>query len=245
MKKIRTLFISDVHLGTKKCQAEKLLEVFRKYEFENLVIVGDFIDLTSLKRKFYWNESHSTVIQKILRLSRKGVNVSYILGNHDHYLRGLIKESNINIGDIEISDEMFYTTIKGETIYICHGDQFDGFIRLHPFLYMVGDFAYELSFKINTIYNKIRSAFGLEYWSLSKFLKSKVKDAISFVNDFKRLSIMKLEEVECDSIMIGHIHTPAIEKMEGKGYYNTGDMVESCSYIIEDFDGNIKLLYCL
>jgi UDP-2,3-diacylglucosamine pyrophosphatase LpxH len=245
MKKIRTLFISDVHLGTKKCQAEKLLEVFRKYEFENLVIVGDFIDLTSLKRKFYWNESHSTVIQKILRLSRKGVNVSYILGNHDHYLRGLIKESNINIGDIEISDEMFYTTIKGETIYICHGDQFDGFIRLHPFLYMVGDFAYELSFKINTIYNKIRSAFGLEYWSLSKFLKSKVKDAISFVNDFKRLSIMKLEEVECDSIMIGHIHTPAIEKMEDKGYYNTGDFCESCSYIIEDFDGNIKLLYCL
>jgi UDP-2,3-diacylglucosamine pyrophosphatase LpxH len=241
MKKIRTLFISDVHLGTKKCQAEKLLEVFRKYEFENLVIVGDFIDLTSLKRKFYWNESHSTVIQKILRLSRKGVKVSYILGNHDHYLRGLIKESNINIGDIEISDEMFYTTINGETIYICHGDQFDGFIRLHPFLYMVGDFAYELSFKINTIYNKIRSAFGLEYWSLSKFLKSKVKDAISFVNDFKRLSIMKLEEVECDSIMIGHIHTPAIEKMEGKGYYNTGDFCESCSYIIEDLKGKIIL----
>lgn len=241
MKKIRTLFISDVHLGTKKCQAEKLLEVFRKYEFENLVIVGDFIDLTSLKRKFYWNESHSTVIQKILRLSRKGVKVSYILGNHDHYLRGLIKESNINIGDIEISDEMFYTTINGETIYICHGDQFDGFIRLHPFLYMVGDFAYELSFKINTIYNKIRSAFGLEYWSLSKFLKSKVKDAISFVNDFKRLSIMKLEEVECDSIMIGHIHTPAIEKMEGKVYYNTGDFCESCSYIIEDLKGKIIL----
>jgi UDP-2,3-diacylglucosamine pyrophosphatase LpxH len=245
MEKIRTLFISDVHLGTKKCQAEKLLEVFRIYEFEHLVIVGDFIDLTSLKRKFYWKESHSTVIQKILRLSRKGVKVNYILGNHDHYLRGLIKESNLNIGDIEISDDIFYTTKKGETIYICHGDQFDGFIRLHPFLYMIGDFAYELSFKINTIYNKIRSVFGLEYWSLSKFLKSKVKDAISFVNDFKMLSLMKLEEVECDSIMIGHIHTPAIEDLEEKKYYNTGDMVESCSYIIEDLDGNLKLLYCL
>lgn len=241
MEKIRTLFISDIHLGTKKCQAEKLLEVFKNYEFEQLVIVGDFIDLTSLKRKFYWNESHSTVIQKILRFSRKGVKVNYILGNHDYYLRGLIKESNLNVGDIEISDNLFYMTTKGESIYICHGDQFDGFVRLHPFLYMIGDFAYELSFKINTIYNKIRSLFGLEYWSLSKFLKSKVKDAVSFINDFKRLSLMKLEETECDSIMIGHIHTPAIEKMEEKNYYNTGDFCESCSYIIEDLDGNIIL----
>jgi UDP-2,3-diacylglucosamine pyrophosphatase LpxH len=245
MEKIKTLFISDIHLGTKKCQAEKLLEVFKNYEFEQLVIVGDFIDLTSLKRKFYWTESHSTVIQKILRFSRKGVKVNYILGNHDHYLRGLIKESNLNIGDIEISDEMFYITTKGESIYICHGDQFDGFIRLHPFLYMIGDFAYELSFKINTIYNKIRKIFGLEYWSLSKFLKSTVKDAVSFINDFQRLSIMKLEDIGCDSIMIGHIHTPAIEKLGEKTYYNTGDMVESCSYIIEDLEGNLKLLYCL
>lgn len=243
MEKIKTLFISDIHLGTKKCQAEKLLEVFKNYEFEQLVIVGDFIDLTSLKRKFYWNESHSTVIQKILRFSRKGVKVNYILGNHDYYLRGLIKESNLNVGDIEISDELFYMTTKGESIYICHGDQFDGFVRLHPFLYMIGDFAYELSFKINTIYNKIRSVFGLEYWSLSKFLKSKVKDAVSFINDFQRLSVMKLEEIGCDSIMIGHIHTPAIEKLKEKNYYNTGDFCESCSYIIEDLEGNIILNY--
>lgn len=243
MEKIKTLFISDIHLGTKKCQAEKLLEVFKNYEFEQLVIVGDFIDLTSLKRKFYWNESHSTVIQKILRFSRKGVKVNYILGNHDYYLRGLIKESNLNVGDIEISDELFYMTTKGESIYICHGDQFDGFVRLHPFLYMIGDFAYELSFKINNIYNKIRSVFGLEYWSLSKFLKSKVKDAVSFINDFQRLSVMKLEEIGCDSIMIGHIHTPAIEKLKEKNYYNTGDFCESCSYIIEDLEGNIILNY--
>jgi UDP-2,3-diacylglucosamine pyrophosphatase LpxH len=106
---------------------------------------------------------------------------------------------------------------------------------------MIGDFAYELSFKINTIYNKIRSTFGLDYWSLSKFLKSKVKDAISFVNDFKLLSLMKLKEVNCDAIMIGHIHTPAIEKIENKNYYNTGDFCESCSYIIEDLEGNIIL----
>lgn len=243
MEKIRTLFISDVHLGTKKCQADKLLEVFKIYEFEQIIIIGDFIDLTSLKRKFYWTEDHSTVIQKILKLSRRGVKINYILGNHDYYLRGLIKDSNINIGDIEISDELFYQTINGESIYICHGDQFDGFIRLHPFLYMIGDFAYEFSFKINTLYNKIRRFFGLEYWSLSKFLKSKVKDAISYINDFKLLSFKKLKEIGSDSIMIGHIHTPTIEKIEDKNYYNTGDFCESCSYIIEDLDGKIILKF--
>ena len=238
--KIRTLFISDVHLGSSKSQADKLLEVLKNYEYENLIIVGDFIDLTSLKKKFYWNQDHSTVIQKILRSSRKGVKVTYILGNHDYYLRGLIKEEDMNIGDITLCDEMYYETLKGEKIYICHGDQFDGFIRLHPFLYILGDWAYELSFKINKIYNFIRKSFGMEYWSLSAYLKSKVKNAISFVNDFKILSIKKLEEVGCDSIMIGHIHTPAIEER----YYNCGDFCESCSYLIETLDGDIELLYC-
>jgi UDP-2,3-diacylglucosamine pyrophosphatase LpxH len=241
VEKIKTLFISDVHLGTKKSQADKLLEVLKKYEFDQLIIVGDFVDLTSLKRKFYWKESHSTIIQKVLRMSRKGVTVNYILGNHDHYLRELIKEGNISLGDIEISDDLYYTTTKGEKIYICHGDQFDGFVRLHPFLYMLGDWAYELSFKINTIYNKIRKIFGLEYWSLSKFLKSKVKDAVSFINDFKYLSMKKIEDNNCDSIMIGHIHTPAIEDINGKRYYNTGDFCESCSYLIENMNGEIEL----
>jgi UDP-2,3-diacylglucosamine pyrophosphatase LpxH len=189
MQKIRTLFISDVHLGTKKSQVDKLLDVLKDYEFENLIIVGDFIDLTALKKKFYWNSDHSTVIQKVLRFSRKGVNVIYLLGNHDHFLRGLIKDENINIGDITICDEMYYETSKGEKIYICHGDQFDGFIRLHPFLYVLGDWAYEFSFKINKAYNWLRKIVGLQYWSLSQYLKYKVKNAITFINDFKILSL--------------------------------------------------------
>lgn len=240
--KIKTLFISDVHLGTKKCQADKLLEVIKNYEFEKLIIVGDFIDLTSLKRKFYWHPDHSTVIQKVLRLSRKGVSVTYILGNHDFYLRELIKEDNINIGDVLLCDELYYETLKGEKIYICHGDQFDGFIRLHPFLYVLGDWAYEFSFKINKTYNWFRRIFGLEYWSLSQYLKSKVKNAIAFINDFKILSLKKLDEVNCDSIMIGHIHTPAIEKIGDRSYYNTGDYCESCSFLYEDLNGEIKLV---
>ena len=240
--KIRTLFISDIHLGNHKSQPHKLLEVLKNYEYDNLVIVGDFIDLTSLKKKFYWNADHSTVVQKILRSSRKGVDVTYILGNHDFYLRELIKEDNINIGDILLCDEMYYETLKGEKIYICHGDQFDGFIRLHPFLYVLGDWAYEFSFKINKTYNWFRRIFGLEYWSLSQYLKSKVKNAITFINDFKILSLKKLDEVNCDSIMIGHIHTPAIEKIGDKIYYNTGDFCESCSFLYEDLNGEIKLV---
>ena len=240
--KVKTLFVSDIHLGNHKSQPEKLLEVLRDYEYENLVIVGDFIDLTSLKKKFYWNANHSTVIQKVLRASRKGVKVTYILGNHDFYLRGLIKDENINIGDITICDEMYYETSKGEKIYICHGDQFDGFIRLHPFLYVLGDWAYEFSFKINKAYNWLRKIVGLQYWSLSQYLKYKVKNAITFINDFKILSLRKLDEVDCDSIMIGHIHTPAIEKIGEKTYYNTGDFCETCSYLYEDLDGDIKLV---
>lgn len=240
--KVRTLFISDVHLGTSKSNTDKLLKVLKDYEFENLFIIGDFIDLTSLKRKFYWKPDHSTVIQKILRASRKGTNVIYILGNHDYFLRGLIDDENIKLGDILICDEYYYETLKGEKIYIIHGDQFDGFIRLHPFLYVLGDWAYEMSFKINKFYNSIRRKFGLDYWSLSQYLKSKVKNAILFVNDFKKLSIKKLEEVNCDSIMIGHIHTPAIEKIENKNYYNTGDFCESCSFLYEDYNGDIKLV---
>jgi len=240
--KVKTLFISDIHLGNHKSQAGKLLEVLKDIECENLVIVGDFIDLTSLKKKFYWNADHSTVIQKVLRASRKGVKVTYILGNHDFYLRGLIKDENINIGDITICDEMYYETSKGEKIYICHGDQFDGFIRLHPFLYVLGDWAYEFSFKINKAYNWFRKLVGLEYWSLSQYLKYKVKNAITFINDFKFLSLKKLDEVDCDSIMIGHIHTPAIEKIGEKTYYNTGDFCETCSYLYEDLEGNIKLV---
>ena len=243
MKKVRTLFISDVHLGTKKCQADKLLEVFKNLEFENLVIVGDFIDLTALKRRFFWKEDHSTVIQKVLRMSRKGIKVTYIIGNHDYYLRGLIKENNINIGDIELCDEKYYWTKKDEIIYICHGDKFDGFIRLHPFLYLIGDMAYEWSFKINKVYNWFRKLFGLQYWSLSKFLKSRVKDAISFINDFKKLAMIQIDETSCNSIMIGHIHTPAIEKIEEKFYYNTGDFCESCSYLVETLEGDIELHY--
>lgn len=241
--KIRTLFISDVHLGNRKSNAAALLEVFKKYEFENLVIIGDFIDLTSLKRGFYWNVDHSTVIQKVLKYSRKGVSVTYIIGNHDWYLRELIREGSINIGNIVLLNDSVWTTSKGEKIWICHGDQFDGFVRLNPVLYRIGDLAYEISFTINRLYNKLRRIFKLNEWSLSQYLKKSVKNVISFINDFKIISTRKAREMGCESIMMGHIHTAAHENVDEINYYNTGDFCESNSYIIETLSGEIILKF--
>lgn len=239
MNKIKTLFISDTHLGNPNSQVEKLLKILKEYEFENLFILGDFIDMTYMKRKFFWNQDHSTVIQKVLRFSRKDVQVVYILGNHDYYIRSVIDEEDIHFGKILICNDYIYTTLKGEKIYLVHGDCFDGFVRISPWLYWLGDVSYELSITINKIYNWIRRLFKMEYWSFSAYMKSRVKSAIKFLSEYKKISEATIEEKGCDSIMIGHTHTPEI--VEGK-YYNTGDWVESCSYIIEDLEGNIKLI---
>lgn len=241
MEKIKTLFISDLHLGNPNAQADKVLELFKKYEFANLFIVGDFIDMTYMKRKkFNWNKDFSTVIQKVLRYSRKGVTVIYLVGNHDFYVRSLIEDGNIQIGDILVCDEYIYTTKLGEKIYITHGDCFDGFVRVHPLIYWLGDTAYEFSILINKVYNYFRRLFGFEYWSLSAYLKTKVKNVVKFLGEYKKLSDNLVKEKGCDSILIGHTHTP--ELVKGK-LYNSGDFVESCSYIIEKLDGDMELLY--
>ena len=242
MIQIESLFISDTHLGNPNSQTDKILEVFKKYEFKKLFIVGDFIDMTYMKRKkMSWQKDCSTVIQKVLRYSRKNIEVIYIVGNHDFYIRSLMENGGINIGDIKVCDEFIYTTNNKERIYITHGDCFDGFIRTHPFLYWIGDKSYELSIKINRIYNFFRKTFGFEYWSLSAYLKNRVKNVIKFLSEYRKISEIKIKEVGCDSILIGHTHSPEI--VNGK-YYNTGDFCESCSYIIENLNGELELKFC-
>lgn len=238
--KIKSLFISDTHLGNPNCQADKILDVFKMYEFDNLFIVGDFIDMTYLKRKFYWNQSHSTVIQKVLRYSRKGVNIVYLIGNHDFYIRNLIEEGDIKIGEILICDEYIYDSVSGEKILITHGDCFDGFVRVNPLLYWLGDKSYELSIKINKVYNFFRKIFGLSYWSLSAYLKTKVKNVIKFLSEYHKMAERKVSEKNCDSILMGHTHSPEIIPRK---HYNTGDFVESNSYIIETLEGKIELKF--
>jgi UDP-2,3-diacylglucosamine pyrophosphatase LpxH len=238
--KIKTLFISDVHLGNPNSQSDKLLKIFKKYEFENLFILGDFIDMTYLKRKYFWSKDHSTVIQKVLKFSKKGVKTVYLIGNHDYFIRSIIEEEDIKFGDILICNEFIYQSNCGEKIYMTHGDCFDGFVRISPWLYWLGDVSYELSIKINKIYNWFRRLFKLEYWSFSAYMKTKVKNAVKFLSEYKKISESKVKEMGCDSIMMGHTHNPEI--ISGK-YYNTGDFCESCSYIIEHLDGTIELKF--
>lgn len=241
MKKVKSLFISDIHLGSRNSQASKLLEVLKEWEFENLFIIGDFIDMTSMKRNFYWDSTHSQVIQKILKMNRKGVKVVYIIGNHDFYLRSLIEDGNLSFGDIILCDEYVYKSLTGEKIYLTHGDYFDGFVRTHPFLYWLGDKSYSISIQINKVYNLFRGLFGLDYWSLSKYLKSKVKSVIKFLTKYKKVSLDVVKNEGCDSIMMGHTHSPEINLGV---YYNTGDFCESCSFIVEKMNGEIELKFC-
>jgi UDP-2,3-diacylglucosamine pyrophosphatase LpxH len=237
--KVRSLFISDVHLGSQKSQPSKLLEVFKTFDFDNLFILGDFLDLTSMKRGVHWTQDHSLVIQKVLRLSRKGVKVVYILGNHDFYLRGLIEDGNITLGDITICDDYVWTTAAGQKLYLTHGDYFDGFVRVNRFLYTLGDISYELSMRINRVYNKLRGLLGMEYWSLSAYLKSKVKNVVGFLTQYRALAARVVADKGCALIVMGHIHTPEVSD----GYVNTGDFCESCSYVVENLDGSIELKF--
>lgn len=239
--KIESLFISDIHLGNPNSQADKLLEVFKKYDFNNLFIVGDFIDMTYMKRKnFFWRKNDFKVIQRVLKLSRKKVNVIYVVGNHDNYVRYLLDDGNIDFGGINICNEYIYKTLNDKRLFITHGDEFDGFIRIHPIIYWLGDNAYELTIKINKIYNWFRKLFGLDYWSLATYLKRSVKKGVSFLAQYEKLSEMKLIEKDCDAILMGHTHTPMIKDDK---FYNTGDFVESCTYIIENLNGNLELKY--
>jgi UDP-2,3-diacylglucosamine pyrophosphatase LpxH len=158
----------------------------------------------------------------------------------DFYVRSVIEEENINFGDILICNEYIYQTINKELIYITHGDCFDGFVRIHPFLYWLGDKSYELSITINKAYNWFRKIFGYDYWSLSAYLKTKVKNVVKFLTEYQKMSEEKVKQMNCDSIMIGHTHSPEIINNK---YYNTGDFRESLLYIIEDLDGNIELKF--
>ena len=238
--KIKTLFISDVHLGNPNSQPKKLLRVFEEYEFENLFILGDFIDLTYMKRNSSkWNNNHFKVIQKIIKYSKQGINITYLIGNHDIFIKDVLNNGELDLGNIKICEVVKYNTTKGRKILLVHGDCFDGFIKIHPFLYRLGDSSYELSIKLNKVLNWFREKLGLPYWSLSGYLKTKVKNVTMFLNQYEKLAKDLIKNNDCESLMMGHTHCPTIEE----NYYNTGDFCESCSYMIERLDGDINLLY--
>lgn len=231
--KVRSLFISDCHLGNDYSSSKEVLELLKNVECEFLFIVGDFIDGWSLKRNFNWKDENNTILQKILRLSRKGTQVFYVWGNHDDFLE---KYDNIDLGNnIHILRETSHVTLKNEKILIIHGDQFDGFISKNKWLQKIGSVLYDYSLYINRFFRIFK-------FSFSKFLKNKAKEAVKYISNYEITVANYCEKNEYDSVICGHIHKPEIKKINNVTYYNCGDWIEHNTYIIEDIEGNIKLL---
>lgn len=227
---IDTLYLSDVHLGSKGCNAKEVLKTLKNYNAKTLVLVGDFIDGWLLQRRMYWPQSHNNVIQYVLKLSKKGTKVIYITGNHDEFLRSYSGEQ---FGDIEIVDEY----IEG-SIWTTHGDLYDGIVKLH-WLGKLGGRGYELSIMLDRWIKRM----GFRV-SLSKWLKSKVKEAVKFVTNFENALAKEALERECDTVLCGHIHTPSDKIIEnGVRYLNCGDWIENNSYIVKTLEGQFELRY--
>ena len=227
---IDTLYLSDVHLGSKGCNAKEVLKTLKNYNAKNLVLVGDFIDGWLLQRRMYWPQSHNNVIQYVLKLSKKGTKVIYITGNHDEFLRSYSGEQ---FGDIEIVDEY----IEG-SIWTTHGDLYDGIVKLH-WLGKLGGRGYELSIMLD----RWIKSMGFRV-SLSKWLKSKVKEAVKFVTNFENALAKEAVDRGCDTILCGHIHTPSDKIIEnGVRYLNCGDWIENNSYIVKTLEGQFELRY--
>ena len=234
----RTGWISDVHLGTRGAQAEALLEFLRVHSFETLYVVGDLIDVWSLKRVRYWPQAHNDVIQKLLRAGRKGTRIIYIPGNHDEFVAGFLG----TFGGVSIVPRKIHTTADGRRLLVIHGHELDTVVQNIKWLAYVGDVGYQLLLMLNTPLNWLRRRWGLGYWSLSAYAKRKVKNAVSFIGKFEEEIVRYARQDQVQGVVCGHIHAPAIREINGITYYNSGDWVESRSALVEDFDGKIELI---
>ncbi|WP_374536570.1 UDP-2,3-diacylglucosamine diphosphatase [Chitinimonas taiwanensis] len=236
----RSIWISDLHLGTAGCQASYLLDFLKHTESDQLYLVGDIIDGWALKRSWYWNQQHNDVVQKILRKARKGTRVVYIAGNHDEGVRQFI---GLAFGGIDIQDEVVHTMADGRRFLVLHGDLFDGVIQCARWLAIVGDRAYEITLKLNRWFNHLRARFGLEYWSLSQYLKHKVKKAVNFVTQFEEAVAREAKARGLDGVICGHIHKAEMREIDGVLYCNDGDWVESLSALVETLEGELKIIH--
>lgn len=239
-KKYRSIFISDLHLGTPGCKADYLLDFLKYTESENLYLVGDIIDGWRLKRSWYWPQSHNDVVQKILRKARKGTNVVFVPGNHDAFIRPYVEH---DFGDIQVHDEIVHETAEGKKLLVLHGDEFDVVVKYAKWLAVLGDGAYNIALKTNDYFNWFRAKFGFGYWSLSAYLKFKVKNAVQFIADFETALADVARQRKVDGVICGHIHHPEIRDIDGILYCNDGDWVESCSALVEHMDGRLEVIF--
>ena len=235
----RTIFLSDIHLGFKDCRADYLLEFLNSVDCDTLYLVGDIVDLWSLKRRFYWPTAHYDVIRAIFKKSRHGTRVVYIPGNHDAPLRDYVSE---NFGAIEVMEEAIHETADGRKLWLFHGDILDPHIRVSRLVKYAGDSLYDFLLKINRLTNFCRRLAGMEYWSLATYIKSRAKRVNTVIDTFATAAIEEAKSRNVDGVVCGHIHKPEMRMIDGLLYCNDGDWIENCSALTETPDGQLQLL---
>jgi UDP-2,3-diacylglucosamine pyrophosphatase LpxH len=235
----RAIFISDVHLGTRGCKADYLLDFLKHNDADHIYLIGDIIDCWRLSKGWFWPQAHNDVVQKLLRKARKGTQVIYVPGNHDEPLRDY---DDHDFGDVHVLNEAVHVTADGRRLLIIHGDAFDGIVRYAPWLAKLGDSAYTMALAANHWFNRARVAFGYPYWSLSAWLKSRVKDAVKFIADFEHTVTAEAQRRGFDGVVCGHIHQAALKEIDGILYANDGDWVESCTALVEHRDGRLEII---
>lgn len=238
-RNVRTIWISDVHLGFPGCSADYLLDFIREMRCETLYLVGDIVDFWYLKKKRYWPQSHSNVIRSLLGKAKHDTRVVFVPGNHDEAMR---QYDGMTIGNIEVINEVVHETADGRRLLILHGDQFDAAVVSSPLLGLIGSRLYDGLLKLNRLVNWVRTKMGRDHWSLAAYLKQRVKKAVKFMSNFEEAVRRSAEKNEVDGLVCGHIHRPEIAVGEDVIYLNCGDWVESCTALIEHHDGTIELI---
>jgi UDP-2,3-diacylglucosamine pyrophosphatase LpxH len=236
----RTLFLSDVHLGTRGCQAELLLDFLRHNDAATIFLVGDIIDGWRLKSGWYWPQAHNDVLQKLLRKVRKGARMIFLPGNHDEFARDYIGSV---FGGVEVAEYAYHMTADRKRLLVIHGDQFDIVVQHARWVALLGDWAYTLALWSNLWFNKLRRALGFPYWSLSQWAKLKVKNAVNFIGAFEATLAEAARRHHAQGVVCGHIHHAAIRDIGGVTYVNIGDFVESCTAVAEHHDGRLEILH--
>jgi UDP-2,3-diacylglucosamine pyrophosphatase LpxH len=239
-RRYRTIFISDVHLGTRGCNDRLLIDFLDHVDSEMLYLVGDIIDGWRMKKRYYWPERHNAIVRRLMKRAKRGTEVIYIPGNHDEMFRQF---SGMNFGGVQIRNQAIHTTADGRRLLIIHGDEFDAVVMAHKWLAFAGDAAYEFLMKLNVVVNTVRRRFGLPYWSLSKHAKHKVKNAVEFISRFEEAVAHEAKTKNVNGVVCGHIHTAEVRQYSEVTYYNDGDWVEGCTALVEHFDGRMEILH--
>jgi UDP-2,3-diacylglucosamine pyrophosphatase LpxH len=241
LHRYRSVFISDVHLGTRGCRSDFLVDFLSRMRCERLFLVGDIIDGWRLKKSWNWDESHDAVLRLILQHAAEGTEVIYIPGNHDEMFRAWVP-MNLQVGGIKLMGEATHVTADGRRLLITHGDAFDSVVRYAKFLALLGDSAYTMALAINHVFNLFRRKLGYSYWSLSAWLKRQVKEAVKAIDRFEQALANEAKHRGFDGVVCGHIHHAEMRTVNGVLYINDGDWVESCTALVEHHDGRLELL---